>query len=254
MNREKMALLSIGLIGILVSVGIWWVPSIPQDSAYHNFADCREIYAISNFWNVVSNLPFLLVGLYALCKMYGVKSLVLLDEVKASYLLLFIGVTLVAFGSSYYHLDPNNETLLWDRLPMTIAFMALFSIVIAEFVSLKTGKSLLFPLLLLGIGSVLYWYFGELSGAGDLRFYALVQFLPMVIVPIMLFFFSSTFSLTHGYWYLMLCYLLAKFFEHFDAEVYEVLGFISGHSIKHMVAALGLYILLRSFENRYRLR
>jgi len=253
-NREKKALLSIGLITLFVFVVVWWVPTIPQDTAYHDFADCREIYSISNFWNVISNLPFLVVGLYALYKMYMLKSLVILDEIKASYLLLFIGVTLVSFGSSYYHLDPNNETLLWDRLPMTIAFMALFSIIISEFLSLKIGKSLLLPLLFLGMGSVLYWFMGELSGAGDLRLYALVQFLPIIIMPIILFFFPSTFSLTRGYWYLMFCYVLAKFFEQFDSEVYEVLGFISGHSIKHMVAAFGLYILLRSFENRYQIK
>lgn len=254
MNREKIALATIGLISLIVFVIMLWVDPIPQDPAYHNFADSREIYNISNFWNVVSNVPFLLVGLYALYKMYRVESLQILKEAKLSYLLLFVGVSLVAFGSSYYHLDPNNETLLWDRLPMTIAFMALLSIVISEFLSLNIGKNLLLPLLFIGMGSVFYWFIGELNGAGDLRFYALVQFLPILIMPIILFFFPSSFSLTRGYWYLMLCYIFAKFFEYFDKQIYEILGFISGHSIKHMIAAFGLYLLLRSFENRYRIK
>ncbi len=182
--------------------------------------------------------------------MYITNSIVILDDVRISYLLFFMGVTLVAFGSSYYHLNPNNETLLWDRLPMTIAFMALFSLVVSEFISIKIGKNILFPLLVFGIISVLYWFWSELGGAGDLRLYVLVQFLPILIMPIIFIFFKSSFSLVIGYWLLMLFYLIAKVFEYFDLEVYELLGVISGHSLKHIISALGLYILIYSFERR----
>lgn len=249
-KKENIALMSIGIIVLFAFVGVLFLDPIPQDSSYHNFADTREIYSISNFWNVISNLPFLLVGFYGLYKLLVLKSLKTIVEVKASYILFFVGVSLVAFGSSYYHLDPNNETLLWDRLPMTIAFMALFSFVISEFLSVKFGKVLLFPLLALGMFSVFYWFFKELDSCGDLRAYALVQFLPMLIMPMMFLFFRSSFSLISGYWYLLSCYLLAKIFEHFDAQIYEILGVISGHSLKHMVSALGIFILVRAFEKR----
>jgi len=249
-KKEKIALITMISISFIALIGVLFINAIPQDCNYHDFADARTIFHVSNFWNVVSNLPFLLVGFYGLYKLLIFKSLKILDEVKLAYLLFFIGVTLVAFGSSYYHLDPNNETLLWDRLPMTIAFMALFSFVISEFFSVKIGKILLFPFLALGMFSVFYWFMGELNSCGDLRAYALVQFLPMVIMPIMFLFFKTSFSLTSGYWYLLLCYLLAKIFEYFDGGIYELLGFISGHSLKHMVSALGIYILVRSFEKR----
>jgi hypothetical protein len=133
---------------------------------------------------------------------------------------------------------------------MTIAFMALFSFVVAEFFSLKLGKALLFPLLFLGMASVFYWFFSELDNVGDLRAYALVQFLPMIIMPILFLFFRASFSLVSGYWYLLLCYLLAKVFEQLDTQIYELLGCISGHSLKHIVSALGVYVLVRAFEKR----
>ena len=251
MAKERIALSLIALIMVLSLVAVLQIEPIAQDLAYHNFADAREMFQISNFWNVVSNLGFLLVGFYALYKLFVVKSLLIVNEIKIAYTLFFLAIVLVSFGSSYYHLDPNNETLLWDRLPMTIAFMALFSSIIAEFISVKIGRVVLFPLLVFGMGSVLYWFFGELEGMGDLRAYVLVQFLPIVIMPMIFTLFSSSFSLVKGYWLLLLCYLVAKVFEYFDAQIYEILGVISGHSLKHMISALGVFILVRSFERRY---
>jgi len=249
-KKEQIALFFIGTITLISFIVIWFIAPIPQDANYHNFADSRNILQVSNFWNVISNVPYFLVGIYAFYKLLSLKSLTIINETKQAYVIFFGGVTLVAFGSGYYHLNPSNETLLWDRLPMTIAFMALFSFVISEFFSLKLGKYLLLPLLFLGMTSVFYWFFSELDNAGDLRAYALVQFLPMLIMPMMFLFFKASFSLVLGYWYLLLCYLLAKVFEHFDSQIYELLGFISGHSLKHIISALGVYILVRTFEKR----
>ena len=247
----KNRVLIMALISLLIVVGVFlFVAPIPQDSNYHNFADGRTIFHLSNFWNVLSNVPFFIVGTLGLYKLYS-NRLTILNSMQFGYILLFVGVSLVAFGSGYYHLEPNNETLVWDRLPMTIAFMSLFAILLSEFVEESLGKRVLFPLLTVGIGSVFYWYWGELHGYGDLRAYALVQFLPMLIIPILLFVFKSHYSYIKGYWLLLLCYLLAKVFEHFDAEIYALLGqAISGHSLKHMVAGLGMYILLVSYEKR----
>ena len=203
-----------------------------------------------NFWNVVTNVPFAIVGLLGLYKLRLPGKLGFLHENSTAYTLLFFGTFLVGFGSGYYHLSPDNQTLVWDRLPMTIAFMALFSIIISEFISLRSGKALLLPLILAGILSVLYWHFSEIRGEGDLRFYALVQFYPMLAIAIMLVFFRSCCTHVYAYWWLLLAYVVAKLFEHFDAEVFDVLGFISGHSLKHLTAALGMYVLLVFYQKR----
>jgi hypothetical protein len=133
---------------------------------------------------------------------------------------------------------------------MTIAIMALFSIIIAEFISVQKGKCLLMPLLLAGIVSIVYWYVSELNGVGDLRFYALIQFYPIVAIPIILICFNAKFTNEKAYWCLLIAYIIAKVFEYYDAEVFNALGLISGHSIKHIIAAFGMYVLLYYYEER----
>lgn len=234
MTKKKLGYFLLIISGIVAIIALIISKPIIQDETYHHFSDGKTIFGIPNFWNVMSNLPFLFVGIFGLLKLGNKSSL------KTSYRIFFIGVSLVAFGSGYYHLQPNSDTLVWDRLPMTIAFMALFSIIISIFISKKTGKKLLLPLLIIGLFSVYYW-----KTNGDLRLYAFVQFYPMLAIPIILIFFKGT-QKTSGYWYLLATYLIAKFLEHFDAEIHHFFGVISGHSLKHVAAAIGLYILLKS--------
>ena len=249
-TKEKLGYSLIILTAVLTVGGILSLGPIPQDVRYHLFVDTREIWSVPNFWNVVTNVPFAIVGLLGLYKLRLPAKLGFLHENSTAYTLLFFGTFLVSFGSGYYHLSPNNQTLVWDRLPMTIAFMALFSIIISEFISIRSGKALLLPLILAGILSVVYWHFSEIRGEGDLRFYALVQFYPMLAIPIMMICFRSRCTHVYAYWWLLLAYIIAKLFEHFDAEVYDVLGFISGHSLKHLTAALGMYVLLFFYQKR----
>jgi len=237
------AVLIVGAIGAL-----FFIEPIAQDPNYHNFIDQRMIVSIPNFWNVISNLPFLIVGFLGLKYL---NQLTISKEMGVAYWLLFFGVLLVGFGSSYYHLEPNNHTLVWDRLPMTLAFMSLFAVIVSEFVNERRGAMLLIPLLVVGVFSVFYWQWTESNGVGDLRLYALVQFLPMVIIPVVLLVYPSRFSHLSAYWWLLMAYLLAKLFEYFDVQIYSFLGgVISGHSLKHAIAALGMYVLLQSYRRR----
>ncbi len=249
-ENRRLSLVLIGMTCLAAITGICLVEPIAQDSSYHNFADSREILGVPNFFNVLSNLAFLLVGLVGVYQHAVKDRLTVVSGMRFIYLILFAGVAMVAIGSSYYHLYPDNRTLVWDRLPMTVAFMALFCIVVAEFVSESWGRLLFVPLAIAGAGSVMFWYVGEINGQGDLRIYVLVQFLPILLIPLMLLCFPSSFSKPSVYWLLLLTYVTAKLFEHFDSEVYSALGFISGHSIKHLLAAVGLWLLLRAYQNR----
>ncbi len=248
--RNKFILVVILIVMIVVAVAFWLTAAIPQDLNYHDFSDKRSFHIMPNYVNVLSNLPFLLVGLLGLYQLIYAKNGPWLAELKAAYLIFFAGVTLVAFGSGYYHLWPSNETLVWDRLPMTIAFMALFSIIIGEFVSVKNSQALLWGLLLFGAFSVLYWWATERENVGDLRFYIVVQFLPMLIIPFVLWFFNSKYTHVWGYWCLMAAYGAAKALEFFDALFYKNFVIVSGHSCKHVIAAIGVYCLLRSYRLR----
>ena len=143
--------------------------------------------------------------------------------------------------------------LIHGAIPQSLsyhAFVALLSIIIGEFISPRTGSILLVPLVALGILSVLYWHWTETAGHGDLRPYILVQFLPMLVIPVILVCFKSACTHAGSYWILFSAYAAAKVFEHFDREIYAMLGFVSGHSLKHIVAAIGVYFLLVSFGGR----
>lgn len=238
------------IILICVTIFVLVQGPIAQSSEYHNFIDRRAFLSISNFFNVLSNLPFIIVGLMGIYSLLFAGNVTILDELKVAYLFLFLGLLLTGVGSSYYHLSPSNQTLVWDRLPMTLAFMALITVIIGEYISLNIGKRLLYPLLMLGSASVLYWYFTEINGVGDLRFYILVQFLPLIAIPLILLLMKPTFSHGNRYWWLLLAYVLAKFLEHFDGIVFDVLSVVSGHTLKHLMAALGMLLLLHGYKKR----
>lgn len=223
---------------------------IAQDPAYHNFADQRRIFSIANFYNVLSNLPFVIVGIMGIRLVVLQKATGGLAELQPMYLAFFVGVFLTGFGSAYYHYQPDNQTLVWDRLPMTIAFMALFSTIMGEYISTRLAWKIFMPLLILGITSVIYWHLTELNGHGDLRAYALVQFLPIVLIPLILWLFDSKLDNDKYIWGVIGAYAASKLAESLDIQLYSILGSISGHSLKHLIAAFGALIFYRALRER----
>lgn len=238
------------VLSATVIVAVFFIDPIPQDLSYHEFADTRLLLGVPNFWNVVSNFPFLLVGGAGLYYSRSKNRPGVLPELDPAYRVFFVGIFLTGLGSSYYHYAPGNDTLVWDRLPMTIGFMGLTTIIIGEHISLSTAKRLLIPLLFVGAASVAYWAITENSGSGDLRPYVIVQFLPMLLVPLILLMFRSVYDNVNFFWIIIVLYALSKLFEFFDSDVYEIGGLISGHSLKHFVAAIAPLVLLHGLDSR----
>lgn len=238
---------------IITLIALYWfftTTPIPQDLSYHDFGDKRIVFGIPNFLNVISNIFFFVFGFTGLYKTILTDDFQLIDELRTVYIVLFSAVVMIAFGSGYYHLWPENWTLMWDRLPMSVVFMALFTIIIGEFISVRLGKVLFMPLISAGIISVLYWYFSESRGEGDLRFYALIQFYSLLIIIIILASFRSHFSHRKAYWLLLALYGLSKVFEIYDVVIFRFTGFLSGHTLKHVFAAIALSVLLILYEKR----
>jgi hypothetical protein len=234
-----------GRIAVLVGAAAlavviaWWVPPVPQDLAYHRFADTRPLLGVPNGLDVLSNLAFLFAGAVGLRLVLSRGRMVFVDaRERWPWAVFFTGLTLTALGSAWYHLAPDNARLVWDRLPMTVGFMGLFAAMLAERIGPRVGMILLGPLLAAGAGSVLWWHWGELAGRGDLRPYGLVQFFPMLAIPLLAWLYPPRY--THGgYWGVaVLCYALAKVFELADAQVLALSNLTSGHTLKHVMAAL----------------
>ncbi len=231
-------------ISTLVVVAFSLTEPVAQDPAYHAFADNRRLFHVDNFWNVASNLPFLLIGAWGVVFVSRIREFVCCAELRPAYTVFFTGILLTAFGSGWYHLAPGNSTLILDRLPMTIGFAGLFAIIVGEFVSLRAARALLLSMLAIGVGSVIYWAITEANGTGDLRPYAVVQFLPMLLVPVFLLRSRLAPDLAPYVWLMIGCYAVAKVFEHFDAGVFSAGNMLSGHTLKHLFASLTPAVLL----------
>jgi hypothetical protein len=224
---------------------------IAQDPAYHLFADTRVFANIANFQNVASNFPFLITGAAGLWLVSHSKASQVL-KAKTAWLFFFAGIALTAFGSGYYHLAPTNEALVWDRLPMTIGFMSLVAIVVAEYFSAALGRKLLLPLLVVGAASVWYWSYTESLGRGDLRPYVIVQFLPMLLIPMIITVYASRSDLSRYLWWMIGFYVASKLAEFYDTNLYDAGQIVSGHALKHLIASLAPASLLVALLRRHK--
>lgn len=240
------------LVGLLVAglLALLALDPIPQDPDYHRFADTRAFLSIPNFNDVASNAGFALVGLLGILTVAGRKRPAIFAQQADAwpYIVFFGGVALVSLGSAYYHWAPSNDRLLWDRLPMAIAFMAFCSAIVADRIDAKAGNTWLLPLLIaLGLLSLVYWSSTEALGRGDLRFYAFVQFYPMIALPVVCWLFPEHRHTAGRYLvWVIAWYGLSKLLEHFDGEVFGLLGHtVSGHTLKHLAAAGATYVVLR---------
>lgn len=230
-------------------------PPMEQPLDYHQFADQRPMLGVPHMLNVVSNAPFLIVGVWGMIWLWRLPSstreIRFLEPSETwAYWLYFIGLAATGIGSSYYHANPNNETLVIDRMGLAMTFMALFTAIVAERLSWQLSPWLVGPMVLLGVGSVAYWHWTETQGAGDLRFYFVVQFFPLIALPMLFLFFTPRYTGTAEMLASLACYGLAKALEILDANVYARAGFVSGHTLKHLVAGLSAYLVLFMLQRR----
>lgn len=236
-------------VAVVLSAVALSVDPVPQDPAYHLFADRRTILGVPHFWNVVSNVPFVLVGIWGLLVLANRRATVV-TELGYLYPALFAALILTGIGSAAYHLSPSNSTLVWDRVGITLAVASLFCIVLGEHVSVRGARRLFLPLAVAGLCTVAWWAFTEARMAGDLRPYALFQFMPMLLVPLILFLYPSRFDRSAFIWWVIALYALAKACEMLDPAILAATGVLSGHSLKHVVAALAMAIFTHGLIRR----
>jgi hypothetical protein len=226
----------LGSLALVLALG-----PIQQDAGYHRFADQRIIFGVPNFFDVSSNIAFLLVGVVGV--LFLARRTV---SLRLAWFTFFVGVAIVSAGSACYHVNPNNGTLVWDRLPMTIAFMGLFAAILGEYVDERLGRILLVPAVLLGLFSVLYWRW-----FGDLRFYIWIQLIPLLTIPVVMVLFRHRY--THQ-WVLLVAvalYGFAKISEAHDGEMFALTQHLfGGHTLKHLLAALSCLTVLAMLWRR----
>ena len=247
-RRARIRLL-LSLTAVVITL-LYIIDPVEQAAAYHHFADGRRWWGLPNAWNVLSNLGFLFTGFWGLVLVAGAGAR---RPITVIYATLFTGVILTGLGSAWYHYNPDNNTMVWDRLPMTIIFMSLLAATIVEFIGSRHPLLVLGLLVSLGAGAVLWWHFTGQRGVGDLRPYILVQYYPIVLIPLILWFFPQA-----GYdpgvrqlLMVILWYIIAKVLDVEDRAVYKSLHVVSGHTLKHLAAAVSTWYFISLFRVRH---
>ncbi len=237
-------LIAVGSLGLLLF--IFSKGPISQPPHYHNFADARG-GIVPNWQNVFSNLIFILVGYFAAFQI----NFNLLSKRNQLYIsTFFVGVYFTGFGSIYYHLNPNTETLFWDRLPMSVGFASFTFWLLSKTVLIKIqGKLseiiLFWFYIFFAAGTTVYWMFTESNNMGDLRPYFFVQFFSILAALLVVVFYSEKIYPRSACFYLFIFYVLAKITEKYDHQIFGLTAqFTSGHVLKHILAGLGCWIFL----------
>jgi len=240
MNRWKHYLPYFAML--LIAAAMLVQGPIAQPVNYHAFADVREFSRVPNAADVVSNFGFLIVGILGLWWFRQRYRQLALGAAWPGYATFFIGAALIAIGSGYYHLQPDNARLFWDRLAIVVACSGLLAAGYADAYQ-RIARSALPTLVGVATLSVVWWLITENYGVGDLRPYLLIQIAPLIMIPLWQWAANASKRDRIAFGIAILLYVLAKIAELYDREVFNTLGFLSGHTIKHLLAIAAVAVL-----------
>jgi len=253
MRIRKIIVISPGIFGLMA---IFFFPRLTRNPVSHLFLLQLEKEDVARFGNVVTSLAIVFVGLSGLYFMIRSGNITwrkpfVEQRERRIYAVFFLCLILTGLGSGWYHYDPVEERLIWDRLPAMTALLSFFAIVVSERISLKAGTHLLWPLLILGAGSAIYWQVGlEQAGRGDIRFYGLIYGYTVLAIPLTLLLFPSRFTQGHYFWRVLFWLALARSCELFEQEIFGLTQYVSGHTLGHCFAAVGVFSIVAMLKRR----
>jgi hypothetical protein len=234
------------LAAIAVAIALaCWGPSIAQFDHYHAFADQRHLWGVPYAMDVLSNLPFALLGGWGLFRLGAAARHRCAGVQRPLAALFFAGLVLTALCSSRYHLQPDDAGLAIDRLGMVSAFAGLLGLAVADRISARAGLWTAAALLALGPVSVYVW-----AISGNLLPWVLLQGGGMLLIVLL-----ALRRPVVGAWGLPLAaviawYVLAKGLELGDHAVFVLShGLLSGHTLKHVAAAMAVWPVIGLMHN-----
>jgi hypothetical protein len=224
-----------------------WHGPIPQLAGYHAFADTRHWMGVANAGDVLSNLAFVAVAAWAWATEDRAAGE---DGAQRRARAAFIAsLFLTALGSIWYHLAPDNQRLFFDRVPIALACASLLCLMHAR-ASGRASPGALPAMLLAAIASVVWWSRTEAMGAGDLRPYLLLQFAPLVLVPLWQWQYGRPREERVHFGIAIALYVAAKALELADHAVLDALAVVSGHALKHVAAAVAAVFIVKASRGR----
>ncbi|MGH8641344.1 MAG: hypothetical protein ACRET6_06520 [Burkholderiales bacterium] len=212
---------------------------IPQGRSYHLLADTRTFLgAIPRAGDVLTNLAILAAGLFGLALR---NRMTVAPEERTTVSMLIAAVILTAFGSAYYHWAPANPTLVWDRLPLAIVLVSVVALVLADRVHPLFARQGIWPLTALAVASVIVWGVSEAMGRGDLLLYLVVRVGAGIAIALLVILRRGRHTGTGWLVAALIGEILMAAFERHDHEIFRLTGgWISGHSLKHVLVGVAL--------------
>ena len=247
--RRECTLLWAALLMVLLALA---GPALMQPAHFHDFADQRAWFLVPHAMDVLSNLPFAAWGVAGLWVLARAVRLRAIDSVSAWLAALFFaGLMATAGVSAFYHWQPDDFGLVWDRAGMVLAFAGLLGLAAVQGVSPRAGIALAAAVLVLGLaavqvwaasGNLLPWVVMQLGGMGLIVGWARLR--PVQPAP----------GLNIRWMLVIAFYALAKVLELGDHQVFELTGqLISGHSLKHVVASCAAWPLVLAVMDAVRM-
>ena len=222
---------------------------IKQPANYHDFADQHTVLCIPHFADVISNVGFALVAGWGWLRLQRLGDHPAIRNGWAGFRLFLIGLFFTALGSAYYHLEPDNIGLFWDRLPIALACGGLLAGVWGD-TRQKSSAALTAGLAIFAVASVLWWYITELGGTGDLRPYLLLQGMPILLIPLWQWLSGQPTADRWAFGGALLLYIFAKITEQYDHEIAGALGILTGHTLKHLLATAAAALIIARLVRR----
>lgn len=251
MMNARWRLRGLLLFAFTMAAVVAFLPPMAQPQAYHRFADARALFGLPNFLNVVSNLPFLLVAMLGLAALHRSRPGAFVERwERLPWAVFFLGLAATGFGSAWYHLAPDNASLFWDRLPLSLCFGALLAAVIAERVNVRAATALLAPLAATGIGTALHWRFSQTSGTENVLPYFAFQAGAILAGVLLVRFFPPVYTREADLLRAAAFYAAAVLAEFRDAAIFAIGRMVSGPTLMHLLAALAVYQLVRMLRAR----
>ena len=242
MSKSEISFLT-GLI-ILLILAIF-LPSIQQNQNYHNFADKRVLFGVNNAFDTLSNLAFIIVGALGLFNFYNNQFIKISNSFSVILNLFFISIILTGLGSGYYHLNPNDFTLVFDRLVLTLVFTFVLAMVASIRISERSGFHTLAELVILGPFTVLIWNYN-----GNLTPYIILQYGGVVIVILTLILTKAS-KPSPCFTSLIILYGFAKITEFYDEKIFTLSeNVISGHTLKHLISAIAVIVFISPLKGK----
>ncbi len=219
-----------------------WGPVWADSGHQHGFADQRWLLGIPCVGDVLSNLAFALAGLWGLIALWRLAPGALDACSRALSALFFVGLVATAAGSTAYHWQPQDTGLLWDRLGMVLPFAGLLGLAANGRVSRRAGWSAAGAVLVAGPLAVLWW-----ARTGNVMPWAVVQLGGMLVVAVLALLPRRESALAVHLGAVIAMYALAKLFEAADHAVFDATAqWVSGHSLKHVLAAGAAWPVLQA--------